>query len=36
VAAAVETASRKSRNRPHGKPALKLANAKQTPADSTK
>ena len=36
VARAVETASLKSRNRPHGKPALKLANAKQTPADSTK
>jgi hypothetical protein len=36
VAAAVETASLKSHNRPHGKPALKLANAKQTPAGSVK
>jgi hypothetical protein len=36
VAAAVETASLKSHSRPHGKPALKLANAKQTPAGSAK
>jgi hypothetical protein len=36
VAAAVETASLKSPNRPHGKPALKLATAKQTAPGSAK